>query len=166
MVDQAQITPTQCRPSNGRSELPPRAVARSTAEFLHDITTLAELQGKLLVVDLQDGVKKLVISTIMVVLGTIVALGTVPIALAALALTIAYFVPEWPLAAHFGIALLIGLVLAAALAVPALYAIKKNVWMFERTRDEWRKNMQWAKDAMRRMSQGSSAPIMPTSRWQ
>ena len=46
MVDQAQITAAEKTESNGR-ELPPRTVARNTAEFLHDIATLAELQGKL-----------------------------------------------------------------------------------------------------------------------
>jgi hypothetical protein len=169
MVDQAQITcraPLADRPTNGRAnELPTRAVARSTAEFLHDITTLAELQSKLLVVDLQEGVKKLVISAILLVLGTIIALGTVPVALAAIALTLAYFIPDWPLAAHFGIALLIGIVLAAALAVPALFAIKKNVWMFDRSRDECIRNMQWAKDAMRRMSGRTTTPPAAASRF-
>ena len=165
MVDQAQVGSAALQPTNGRTELPTRAVARGTAEFLHDITTLAELQGKLLIVDLQDGVANLMISVALVIGGAAVALGCVPIALAAIALTITTYA-ELPLAASFGIALLIGLVLAAALAVPALYAIKKGLWMFERSRDEWRKNTQWAKEAMRRMSQGASAPVMPSSRWQ
>jgi hypothetical protein len=165
MVDQAQIDCAAPKPTNGRTELPTRAVARSTGELLHDITTLAELQGKLLVVDLQDGVSKLMISVALVIGGAAIALGCVPIALAAIALTITTYV-ELPLAASFGIALLIGLVFAAALAVPALYAIKKGLWMFERSRDEWRKNTQWAKEAMRRMSQGTPAPVMPSSRWQ
>ena len=181
MVDQAQITcrtpatsdragmsdrpMTSDRPTNGRSnELPPRAVARSTAEFLHDITTLAELQGKLLVIDLQEGVKKLVISTILLVLGTIIALGTVPIALATVAFLITYFT-ELPLVCTFGIALLVGLVLAAALAIPALFALKKNVWMFDRSRDEWIRNMQWAKEAMRRMSGRESTSPAASGRW-
>jgi len=49
MVDQAQVTPAE-----DRSELPPRAVARGTAEFLHDVMTLAELQGKLALVDVLE----------------------------------------------------------------------------------------------------------------
>lgn len=165
MVDQAQITtqpPGESRPANGRTELPPRAVARSTAEFLHDITTLAELQGSLFVVDLKEGVRKLVVSTVLVVLGSILALGTVPILLATVALLITHFT-ELPLVCTFGIATLIGLVLAALLAIPAMFAIKKNVWMFDRSRDEWLRNLQWAKDAMRRMS-GREAPA-PSRRW-
>ena len=50
MVDQAEMKPT-----NGHTELPPRAVAREPAEFLHDLTILAELQAKLLVVDCRQG---------------------------------------------------------------------------------------------------------------
>ena len=49
MVDQAQIDVAEHEAANGR-ELPPRAVARSTAELLHDMATLAELQGKLVLI--------------------------------------------------------------------------------------------------------------------
>ena len=38
MVDQAQVIASE-HEAKGR-ELPPRAVARNTAEFLHDMTTL------------------------------------------------------------------------------------------------------------------------------
>ena len=55
MVDQAQVTAT-----NGRNELPPQAVARGASEFMHDVVTLAELQGKLVVIDFRDGMAKLI----------------------------------------------------------------------------------------------------------
>ena len=87
MVDQADVKPTNGH-DGGRSELPPRAVARSTGEFLHDVTTLAELQGKLLVVDCKQGLSKLVVPMTLLVLGIVIALGCVPIALAALAITL------------------------------------------------------------------------------
>jgi hypothetical protein len=153
MVDQAQVTPKSCRTDtavNRTTELPPRAVARNTAEFLHDLTTLAELQGKLLVVDLREGISNLVTSVVLLCAGAAIALGTIPIALAALAITLDEFTNLTP-AACFGIALLVGVVLAALLAVPAIYAIRKGVWMFDRSQTEWRRNVQWAKDAMKRM---------------
>src|SRR5688500_2820931 len=87
MVDQADVKPTNGR-DEGRSELPPRAVARSTGEFLHDVTTLAELQGKLLLVESKQGLTKLVMPIALLVLGVVIALGCVPIALAALAITL------------------------------------------------------------------------------
>lgn len=153
MVDQAQIKPT-----NGRSELPPRAVARSTAEFLSDVATLAELQGKLVIVDLRDGISKLVVSVVLVSIGTAIALGSVPIALAALALTL-QATTTISLSASFGIALLVGLVLAAALAIPAAITIKKGAWMFDRSQYEWRRNTLWAKDAMKKLGKSSSASV-------
>src|SRR6476619_1552907 len=54
MLDQTEVKPT-----NGHTELPPRAMARSTAELLHDMVTLAELQGKLALLDLREGFAKL-----------------------------------------------------------------------------------------------------------
>ena len=44
--------------------------------FLHDVTTLAELQGKLVIADAREGVSKLVTPAILVVFGVAVALGS------------------------------------------------------------------------------------------
>jgi hypothetical protein len=175
MVDQAQITCTTEKPtsptptsetrSQGRTELPPQAVARNSASFLGDFATLAELQGKLLVVDLREGTNKLIFSLVLLVAGTVIALGCVPVALAALALLIGELTNLTP-AACFGIALLVGLVLAGALAVPGLFAVKKGLWMFDRSQTEWRKNVQWFKDTIRRAGGGSSCPPAgATRRW-
>jgi hypothetical protein len=166
MVDQAQIPPASESRSNGRTELPPQAMARDSVSFLGDIATLAELQGKLFVVDLREGTNKLFFSVVLLLGGTVIALGCVPVALATLALLIDELTTSLSPAACFGVALLIGLVLAAALAVPALIAVKKELWMFERSRTEWRKNMQWLKDTMRRAGGRSTCPPpTPAGRW-
>jgi hypothetical protein len=102
MVDQTQVTPT-----TERTELPPRAVARGTAEFLHDVTTLAELQGKLVALDLRQGLAKLITPFAALLAGIAVGLGCVPIALAALALTLKE-TTSLTYAASFGISLLVG----------------------------------------------------------
>ena len=170
MVDQAQVksaTDFAAREprSNGRTELPPQTMARNSASFLADVATLAELQGKLLVVDLQEGTNKLVTYVALLVAGVVVALGCVPIALAALAILLAE-TTRLSLPASFGVALLAGLVLAALLAVPAFFAVKKGLWMFERSRSEWRRNVQWFKDTMRRLGTQSSCPPTGTNpRW-
>jgi hypothetical protein len=158
MVDQAQITPT-----NDRTELPPRAVARGTAEFLHDVTTLAELQGRLVLVDLRGGISKLVASAIVLCLGIVVALGCVPIALAALAITLAE-TTGLSLAASFGISLAAGLVLAVILIIPAALALKGGVRMFDRSLHEWRRNVQWVKDTLKRLGQSSTPHSSSRSR--
>jgi hypothetical protein len=141
-------------------------MARSSASFLGDFATLAELQGKLLVVDLRDGTSKLMTSVVLLLAGAVIALGCVPIALAALALVIDEFTTQLSPAACFGIALLVGLVLAAALAIPGFFAVKKGIWMFERSHAEWRRNMQWLKDTMHRHSGRPSCPTGTSgSRW-
>src|SRR5688572_25706998 len=83
MVDQATVKST-----NGRAESPPHAVVRSASEFVHDVLTLAELQGKLFMVDFQDGLKKLIWPAIGLAVGGVLALCCVPLALTTIALAI------------------------------------------------------------------------------
>jgi len=165
MVAQTEIKPAEVR-AEARSDLPPKAVARGTAGFLHDVTTLAELQGKLVIADAREGVSKLVTPAILVVFGVAVALGSVPILLAAIALTIKA-TTTLNYASCFWISVAIGLVLAAALAIPAYYRLRTGVSMFDRSYEEWRRNLQWAKDTLKRL--GSNAPSpqnrAPSSRW-
>jgi hypothetical protein len=147
MVDQAQITR-----ENGRTELPPRAVARNTADFFHDVATLGELQARLAAIDLRQGLAKVVVPAVVLAAGALIAMGTVPIALAALALVIAANT-ELSLAVCFGIALLVGLVLCGLLTVPAWIYLKGGLDMFQRSRHELDRNVRWVKDTLKRLGQ-------------
>lgn len=157
MVDQTYVAPAE-KPTNGRSELPPRAVARNTGEFLHDITTLAELQGKLLLVESREGFNKLVIPIATLVAGLAIALGCVPIALAALAITLVE-AAEFSLAAAMGISLLVGVVLAAVLAIGGYYWVRSGLSFLDRSYYEWQRNVAWAKDMLKRLSNISKPPL-------
>jgi hypothetical protein len=159
MVDQAQITAADHDAANGR-ELPPRTVARNTAELLHDMATLAELQGKLVFIDFREGTAKLLVELMMVGIGTIIGLGCVPIALATLALTIAA-TTTLSLPVCFAIALATGLILACILAIPACLAVKNNIHIFDRSLAEWRRNRQWFKETLRRLAKSphQAAPL-------
>jgi hypothetical protein len=159
MVDQAQVTGADQPEANGR-ELPPRAVARSTAEFLHDITTLAELQGKLVLIDFKEGTTKLLIEMMMIAIGAAIGLGCVPIALATLALVIAENT-TLSLPVSFAIALATGVVLACILAIPACLAVRANISIFDRSLAEWKRNRQWAKETLRRLAQSSPQRTNP-----
>ena len=121
MVDQVQINPT-----NGRTELPPRAVARNTAEFLHDVATLAELQGKLALVDLREGVAKLLFPVGLLGAGAAVALGCVPIALMAIAFTLEAHDDAVAGRLFWRLRWRVGLVLAALIIVTAIAALKNE----------------------------------------
>jgi hypothetical protein len=157
MVDQAQVTPT-----NGRTELPPREVARSTADFLHDVATLAELQGKLAMVDLREGAQKLLFPIGLLGVGAAMALGCVPIALMAIAYTLEA-TTTLPLAACFGISLAIGLVLAVIVIVAAISALKSNIRIFDRSLAEWRCNSQWVKETLKRLGR-NNGPCVTSER--
>jgi len=167
MVDQTQVTATD-ETEHTRRELPPRAVARSTAELLHDMATLAELQGKLVLIDVREGTAKLLVEVTMIAIGAAIGLGCVPIALATLALTIAANT-TLALPVSFAIALATGLVLACILAIPACLAVKANIHVFDRSLAEWRRNRQWFKETLRRLVKSSpqrSSPLpMPSARF-
>jgi hypothetical protein len=149
MVDQAQQI-------DGRpAETPPRAVARSTGELLNDLVTLAELQGKLCLVDARDGVNKLLTPAIIFAAGVMIGLGCVPVALAALALALVELV-KLTYAQAFGIALLAGIVLAGGLCWGAIGYLRCCFHIFDRTQIEWHQNLKWGKDALARFSKSGA----------
>ena len=151
MVDQTPITAAGTS-MNGKGELPPRAVARNTAEFLHDLVTLGELQGKLLLVDCRQGMRQLLVPIATLVVGLVVAIGCVPVALAALALAIVE-TTELKLAESLGIALAVGLAAGAALTMGAYLWLRHGFTFLERSYYEWGRNRLWAKDTLKRLSQ-------------
>jgi hypothetical protein len=141
-------------------------MARSTSELLHDMATLAELQGKLALVDLREGFAKLLVPAGLAILGTGVGLGCVPIALMTLALSLEKLTNLSP-PVCFAIAFGVGLLLAAILVIPALATLKMGVRMFDRSLAEFRRNRQWAKETLKRMAQGGpgAAPRSPVGRY-
>jgi hypothetical protein len=159
MVDQAQITECEvAQAKNSRSsynqpprgELPPQAVARSAVAFFHDVASLAELQEQLLIVDAKEGVQKLVVPAVLLGVGLGFALGSVPIFLAAFAATlVATTSLSW--AASLWIALALGVVLTLILSIPAAVSLKGSMNMFDRSYAEWRRNMEWLKETLRRV---------------
>jgi len=156
MLDQAEVKPT-----NGHTELPPRAMARSTSELLHDMATLAELQGKLALLDLREGFGKLLVPAGLAIMGAGVGLGAIPIGLMTIALSLEKLTSLSP-PVCFAIAFGIGVLLAAILVIPALATLKMGVRMFDRSLAELRRNRQWAKETLKRMGQ-SGACTAPRS---
>jgi hypothetical protein len=148
MVDQ-----TPLKSSNGRSTSPPRAVAKSAAELLHDVLTLAELQGKLLVVDCQTGLRKLIVPAVCLAFGTVLALCCVPLALTAIALGLA----ETTALTHsqaFAVVLVGAVVVAAVLVIAAVGYLRHGWSMLERSHTELTRNLQWSKDMLKRLGRG------------
>ena len=151
MVGQAQMNT-----ANGRSESPPRAVARSASELLHDMFTLAELQGQLLVVDFQSGLRKLLLPGICLAVGGVLALCCVPLALAALGLASAE-TTALTYAQAFGCVLGGAVVVSAVLIVAAIMYLRSGWRLLDRSRTELRRNLQWTKDMLQRLSRKSAS---------
>lgn len=149
MVDQAPLT------TNGsRTESPPRAVARIAAELAHDVLLLAELQGKLFVVDFEAGLRTLILPGICLAIGTVLTLCCVPLALAVVALALNEFT-TLSLAQSFAIVLAGALLFAAALLSGAVAYLHQSWSMFDRSRTELQRNLQWSKEMLRRLGRGS-----------
>lgn len=145
------------RSSHGASPTPVPDLARSSAEFLHDITTLAELQTKLIQLEARQAGRQLRMPVAGFIAGLTLAIGCVPIALAALGLALAEYT-QLTYAASFGIVVLIGLALSGVTLFVSYRLWRKGVHVFERSQSEWQRNVQWFKETLKRFSQraGSS----------
>jgi hypothetical protein len=160
MVDQTSVNPS----TNGNAaEAPPQAVARTSMEFLHDLLTLCELQTKLIGVDLQSGLDRLLLWAGILIAGLCVALACVPLCLAAVALGVAEY-GHFSLAQAFGISVFSGLLLAAGLVGLAVIRLRSTVNVFDRSWAEWRQNVRWAKDTLRRLSSSGPNNRFPPSK--
>lgn len=146
MVDQAKVNGT-----GKAAETITGAAARNAGELLHDLVTLSELQGRLLVTDAREGVANLVTPIAVIAAGVLVLVGCIPVALVTVALLLIATTSLTQVQA-FGIALGVGLVLGAILAGGGLWYLRHGNPIFHRTQVEWRHNMQWAKDALGRIT--------------
>ena len=153
MVDQAQVNS-----ANGRAESSPRAMARSAAELMHDVLTLAELQSKLLVVDCQTGLRKLIAPAACLGVGVVLALCCVPLALTTIALAITEST-TLTASQSFGIVLAGALLVALILLGGAILYLRNSWTLLDRSLTELKYNLQWSKEMLRRLSRRpASAP--------
>ena len=162
MVDQTSVKPSTNGNGNA-NEAPPQAVARTSMEFLHDLLTLGELQTRLIGVDLQSGLNRLLAWAALLVAGLCIAIACVPLCLAAVALGIAEY-GQFPLSQAFALAVFSGLLLAAGLVGLAAVRLRSTVNVFDRSWIEWRQNVRWAKDTLRRLSTSGPDNRFPPSR--
>lgn len=145
MVDEtAMNTPTH----NGKEaygEAAPRAKAR---DFLRDAVALAELQGRLAVVDVKDGLKAVRMSLVIATGGIALGLGCIPVGLWGIAALLAEKVPmaDWQ-------AFLIVFAVAIATAAGCVYggwrALVRRGDYLVRSRTEWKQNVGWIKEMLK-----------------
>lgn len=134
---------TKMSSQNGRKRFPPQSVVQDVGEFAHDVVTLAELQVELLKADLQDFLKRMLIPVCLIASSAMIVLGSIPIALAALALGLVAAGLSYGLA--FLLTTLIGFGIAACLGIAAWKTSSKMTTLFDRSRGELSRNIKWVK---------------------
>ncbi len=134
--------------TNGKPRFPPQAVAGDVGQFAPDVVTLAELQVELVKVEADDYAKRIAKPLIAIVGGIIVFLGSVPVALTALAygLVQAGF-DTW---FAFLISTGVGLLTAAGFAVIGWQTFRRANRAFSRSKQEWHNNVKWLKGVLKR----------------
>ena len=122
-------------------------VRQSVNQVVHDLATLAELQGLLFQNDAREFAGRIVRPAVVLVAGMLVLLATVPVGLLAIA--------ECLVAA--GVPRAVALVLVAVLSAAGAAGMVMWVWRhfqrmppaFTPSREELKRNIAWIKDAMK-----------------
>ena len=133
---------------NGSTPAPPNGVAQGMGDLTHDIVSLAELQFELLRNDCREGTKGMVVPVVLLLVAGIVALGTVPTVLLLMA-EILIQVAGLSRASALSIAALSGFLAAVALGVVGWSRIRGVGRVFQRSREEWIRNLNWIKLALK-----------------
>jgi hypothetical protein len=153
MVDQAKVTPSQ-------SDSPSRAFARNSAEFVHDVITLGELQLSLLKLDVSQVAARMVVPAAALLVGAVIVLSCMPILLAAVALGLVQWL-DWTLPQAFFFAMGCGLIVGGAACMYGVFALRRSISVLERSRHELVQNVGWIKQVLKRLG----APRPPVERW-
>lgn len=145
MVDQATVTPPE-----QKTESAPRVMARTTGELLLDMLTLAELQGKLLLLDMKQARQVMMPMAIWLVAGTVLLASCLPILLVTTALLLAE-TTRLSLAQSFLVSLLLGASAGAGCLYWAKRCLQHHSPTFQRSQSEWRANASWCKNVLNRV---------------
>lgn len=151
MADQTPVTGHEDG-ADGRGtefmETPRRSFGRGVGDLAHDMTTLAELQARLVTIEAKEGIRKLVSPAVLLAAGTALLLGALPVIFAALAMFLIDVAEISRIPAYFlaaGAGLLLG---ASALAIAAIQ-IRQLSRVFHRSQNELSENLRWIKHVLR-----------------
>ncbi len=151
MVDQASIGSTWSPPENGKQQSAAAGVREGVGEMLHDIVTLTELQSQLFMVDARESATKAQTPLVLAVVGSVFALGAVPVLLVSLAEALVLFF-EWERAVAYLVSGATGAILGGILLGIAWAKVSRVVEVFTRSKTELHENIRWIKYALTRGS--------------
>ena len=139
MAYQAQVDNS----TNGAAEF-----GENLSGFAHDVTSLVELQVRLLAVDLRDAKRRSGPAVGLVLGGVVLLLGCVPVLLFAAAHLLIEFA-GWPASGAYAAAALTGLVLGGGLGYFGWKRLMAAAGTLARSRDELTETLQWLKRALK-----------------
>jgi uncharacterized membrane protein YqjE len=126
-------------------------VGENVANLASELVTLAELQAKLAVLDVQESAERAATPAAALIGGACLSLGAVPVLL----LSITWALDRWtPLAleAAAAIVALIALTIGATCIAAAYARIKDSCRTMNRSREELQANLRWIKQAIQQSS--------------
>ena len=133
---------------NGQTS-PTEGVRSGLAGLLHDVTTLTELQFKLLAVDAKEATGRAVVPVALLGAAAVFGLSALPLLLVALA-QLLRDQAGWPPAVATLTAVAVGLVVSGALTAVGFVRLRRCLEPLARSRDELNRNVTWLKGALRR----------------
>jgi len=139
--------------TNGHESAPAKGMTRNVSELASDVASLAELQTRLLVVDAKESVRRLIPPVVLGALGLALLLGSIPVLLMGVAQLLVY-AGLGPAASLF-IAFAIGALIAGLSLLAAWLLLRDSFSTFERSREEFQKNLAWIKDALKQGDRNS-----------
>jgi hypothetical protein len=136
------------RQTNGSPTAPEKGVKRGMTDVARDLISLAELQSELLQVDAKEAAARAITPIILLVVGSTLALGTIPVVLLLIASALA------AAGLSYWLSLLIAAIIGGAAAAGAAWAgwkkLRSPLDVFQRSREEFNRNVQWLKHTLSR----------------
>lgn len=130
-------------------ETPARVMRHSMGEVAHDLTELGELQAELLVVDLKETARGLILPAGLALFGLMLLAACFPVLVAGLALWLAQGTGLSFPAAFAATAACVAVVSGLFVLGAVLWA-RASLSTFERSKRELRQNLDWIKQVLKR----------------
>lgn len=135
--------------TNGRPPTDKPNVADSLGGLTHDAIELAELQAQLFALDVKETTQSVRTALILAIAGVCAVLGSIPVALIALAHVLIEQL-NWTAAVSYSGATLAGVVIGVVLLLTAWMRFRSSVITMKRSREELSRNVAWVKSSLRR----------------
>jgi hypothetical protein len=134
--------------TNGRPRKSEPNVVASFSELAHDVVELAELQTQLLKLDVAASWHRMRTGVVLLVIGLCLLLGCIPVIWLAIAESLVEFA-DWSRTAALAVACLVALLAAGTFVLIAWQRLKSMLDAFDRSREEFNRNLAWIKSSLR-----------------